>query len=108
MSSFTSCGAKTRGTDDRAYNLRGRPDRPLIWSSRLGETLGFAKQRGWGADRIEAVRTLLGELVIVDINDREILERYADLQAASRKNGWNLSDNDTWMRQPRRSQTRPC
>jgi len=90
-------GKETGERIDRAYNLRSRPDRPLISVVTVGETLGFAKQRGWGAERVELLRALLAELVIVDINDREVLERYADLQAESRKNGWNLSDNDKWI-----------
>jgi predicted nucleic acid-binding protein len=90
-------GKATGERIDKAYNLRGRPDRPLISVVTVGEGLGFAKQRSWGADRIEALRLLFAELVVVDINDREILDRYADLQAESRKNGWNLSDNDTWI-----------
>ena len=80
-------GKETGERIDRAYNLRGRPDRPLISVVTVGEALGFAKQRRWGAERVEALRQLLTELVIVDINDRDILERYADLQAESRKSG---------------------
>jgi predicted nucleic acid-binding protein len=82
---------------DTAYRLRARTDRPLISVVTVGETLAFAKQRGWGSDRVDLLRTLLGELVIVDINDREVLERYADIRAADRKGGWNLSHNDTWI-----------
>jgi predicted nucleic acid-binding protein len=90
-------GKRTGEAIDKAYNLRGRPDRPLISVVTVGETLGFAKQNAWGAERVDLLRSLLGELVIVDINDREILERYAELQGESRKNGWNLTDNDTWI-----------
>jgi tRNA(fMet)-specific endonuclease VapC len=90
-------GKETGQRIDKAYNLRGRTDRPLISVVTVGEALGFAKQRRWGVERVELLRQLLTELVIVDINDRDILERYADLQAESRKSGWNLSDNDTWI-----------
>ena len=56
-----------------------------------------AKQRGWGADRLDRLRAALAELVIVDINNHEVLERYAEIRAADRAGGWNLSHNDTWI-----------
>lgn len=63
----------------------------------VGETLGIGKQRNWGADRIKALHAALAELVVIDINSREVLERYAELRAADRSGGWNLSHNDTWI-----------
>lgn len=90
-------GKETGRRIDDAYGLRARTDRPLISVVTVGETLGFAKQRGWGLDRVELLRILLAELVIVDINDRGVLERYAEITAADRKSGWNLSHNDMWI-----------
>ncbi len=90
-------GKDTGQRIDAAYGLRRRRDRPLICVVTVGESLGIAKQRGWGTERILALRAALAELVIVDINHSEILERFAEIHAADRKGGWNLSHNDTWI-----------
>ena len=82
---------------DRAYGPRQSPERPLISVVTVGEVLGFARQRDWGDKKVSTLRQLLTELVVVDINHRDVLERYADLRGMDRKGGWNLSHNDTWI-----------
>lgn len=63
-----------RGNDfgrriDAAYNLRQRPERPLISVVNVGELLGFARYRSWGEGLVAKLRAFLDELVIVDINE---------------------------------------
>ena len=82
---------------DRAYGLRERPERPLISVVTVGEVLGFGRQRDWADKKMAALRRLLTELVVVDINHAAVLECYADLRGRDRKGGWNLSQNDTWI-----------
>lgn len=82
---------------DQAYGLRQSPERPLISVVTVGEVLGFGRQRNWGETKLAAVRHLLSELVVVDINHVDVLERYAILRGMDRKGGWNLSHNDTWI-----------
>ena len=82
---------------DKAYGLRERVERPLISVVTVGEALGLARQSGWGEPKMLVLRDLLAEFVVVDINHKEILDRYAELRALDRKGGWNLSHNDTWI-----------
>jgi tRNA(fMet)-specific endonuclease VapC len=82
---------------DSAYGLRERIERPLVSVVTVGETLGLAKQWVWGEAKIAVLRDLLAEFVVVDINHKEILDRYAELRALDRSGGWNLSHNDTWI-----------
>ncbi len=82
---------------DEAYGLRKNAARPLISVVTVGETLGFARQRSWGDAKIDRLRALLTEFVVVDINHKDVLERYATLRALDRAGGWNLSHNDTWI-----------
>ncbi|HEX3694028.1 MAG TPA: type II toxin-antitoxin system VapC family toxin [Polyangia bacterium] len=82
---------------DTSYGLRTRPERPLISVVTVGETLGFGKQRRWGEEKMAILRDVLTEFVVVDINHRDILERYAEIRALDRGSGWNLSQNDTWI-----------
>lgn len=70
-----------RGNDfgrriDAAYNLRQRPERPLISVVNVGELLGFARYRNWGEGLVTRLRAFLDELVIVDINEA-VVEKYA-------------------------------
>jgi tRNA(fMet)-specific endonuclease VapC len=90
-------GKETGEIIDKAYGLRQRTDRPLVSVITVGETLAFAMRRGWGSGKVELLRELLAELVIVDINDRAILERFAEIRVADQKGGWNVGDNDTWI-----------
>lgn len=82
---------------DRRFQLRARPERPLVSVVTLGEALAFARQRGWGAARIERLRELLRELVPVNLNSQPVLERYAEISEFLRRNGRTLSDNDVWI-----------
>lgn len=84
-------------TIDRRFQLRARPERPLVSVVTLGEALAFARQRGWGAARIERLRELLRELVPVNLNSQPVLERYAEISEFLRRNGRTLSDNDVWI-----------
>jgi tRNA(fMet)-specific endonuclease VapC len=84
-------------TIDRRFQLRARPERPLVSVVTLGEALAFARQRGWGGAKIERLRELLRELVPVNLNSQPVLERYAEISEFLRRNGRTLSDNDVWI-----------
>jgi tRNA(fMet)-specific endonuclease VapC len=82
---------------DATFGLKARADKPLISVVTVGEALGFARQRNWGEKKVESLRDLLRELVVVDINSSEILDRYSEIRALDKSGGWNLSHNDTWI-----------
>jgi tRNA(fMet)-specific endonuclease VapC len=90
-------GKETGQKIDSAYGLRDRPSRPLICVVTVGECLAFARRRNWGVAKLDALHELLREFVVVDINSREVLDRYAELSAAGVSKGWNLGENDLWI-----------
>lgn len=90
-------GKATGEAIDRAFGLRSRPDRPLISIVTVGELLAFARRLSWGAKKVEALQLLTRELVIVDIQNRTVLEQYAEMDAFKTKHGHGIGDNDLWI-----------
>ena len=82
---------------DARFQLRTRPERPLISVVTLGEALAFARQRNWGSPRTERLRDLLRELVSVNIAAEPVLARYAEIHAFLTQSGKVVSNNDVWI-----------
>jgi tRNA(fMet)-specific endonuclease VapC len=82
---------------DSLFDLRHRADRPLISVVTVGECLALARRWGWGEAKRAALEQLLRELVVVDIQSRDVLERFAELHSWVRANGRALGDNDLWI-----------
>ena len=82
---------------DAAFQIRHRPDRPLISIVTVGECLSIVRQFRWGATKAGALETLLRELVIVSIDSRPVLERFGEFHAWTRSIGRKLGDNDLWI-----------
>ncbi len=93
---LTRGGAIGQAIDDR-FQLRARPERPLLSAVTLGEAMAFAQFRGWGESRSVMLSGLLRELVIVDIRNRVVLDRYAEIDTFLKRNGRAVSDNDVWI-----------
>lgn len=93
---LTRGGAIGQAIDDR-FQLRARPERPLLSEVTLGEAMAFAQYRGWGEARGVMLSGLLRELVIVDIRSRAVLDRYAEIDTFLKRNGRAVSDNDVWI-----------
>ena len=62
-------GKATGEALDRAYGVRARPDRPLISIITIGEMMAMAKRLNWGAKKVETLKRLAGELVVVDVQN---------------------------------------
>jgi predicted nucleic acid-binding protein len=90
-------GKATGQAIDRAYGLRARQDRPLISVVTVGELFSFAAQFGWGRGKVEALKRIIEELVIVDIRNQTVLEKYAEIDAYLIKKGRRIGDNDLWI-----------
>lgn len=90
-------GKATGEALDRAYGLRARPDRPLISVVTIGEMMAMAKRLNWGAKKVETLKRLAGELVVVDIQNQTVLDKYADIDSFAVKNGHVIGDNDVWI-----------
>ena len=82
---------------DSLFQIRHRSDRPLISVVTVGECLALARRWGWGETKRTQMEQLLRELVVVDIQSREVLERFAEMHSWSRTNGRALGDNDLWI-----------
>lgn len=66
---------------DAAYGLRKRAERPLVSIISVGEILAFATQRKWGADKVDRLKKLVEELVVVDVRSQSVLQHYADIDS---------------------------
>jgi predicted nucleic acid-binding protein len=82
---------------DALFQIRHRPDRPLISVVTIGECLSLVRQFGWGAPKVELLEALLREFVVVAIDSRPVLERYAEFHQLTRSNGRTLGHNDLWI-----------
>ncbi len=96
--------AYIRGNDlgryiESAYALLSRTERPLICVVTVGEILCLSKKFGWGATKQQAIKDLLNELVIVDINIEEVLDRYSEIGSYLHllKPSVTVQQNDMWI-----------
>jgi tRNA(fMet)-specific endonuclease VapC len=78
----------------------------LISVVSIGEIKSIATQNNWGDKRLEKLEMLLSKFLIVDINIRTIIEKYAEIDAfsqgklkAKRVNfsARNMGKNDLWI-----------
>jgi tRNA(fMet)-specific endonuclease VapC len=90
-------GKATGEALDKAFGLRARADRPLISVVTVGEMISFAKQRSWGAQKLDRLLKISQELVIVDIHNQSVLDRYAEIDTYLVRLGRDIGDNDTWI-----------
>jgi predicted nucleic acid-binding protein len=56
---------------------------PLVSVVSKGEIYSLAIQRNWGANKLKLLDDLLRRLPLVDINDDQIIRRYAEIDAYS-------------------------
>lgn len=73
-----------------------------------GEIESIALQKGYGEKRLNMLKKLLAEFLIVPVNDREIVDRYAEIDAYSQgkldgkplplgMTSRNMGKNDLWI-----------
>jgi tRNA(fMet)-specific endonuclease VapC len=82
---------------DGTYGLRANLNRSLISVVSAGEMFSLARQFGWSVPKVESLKRLLGELVVLDINAPEILDAYGELDNESRRIGRTMGANDVWI-----------
>lgn len=71
-------------------------ERPVLSAVTVGEALAFAARRGWGTNNTQKLRDQLARCVVVGL-DGDLFDRYADIDAWTKKQGRSLSDNDVWI-----------
>lgn len=77
--------------------LGARPLTPLISVVSVGEIFVFARRRRWEKAKLDRMEDLLRNLVWVDINSSDVLDRYADIIASVEKGGAKIGQNDAWI-----------
>ena len=77
--------------------LRARPDVPLVSVVSIGEIMSLGRQWNWGSRKLDYMREVLAELVVVDINSEPVLSKYAEIDAWCRQNGVKPGKNDLWI-----------
>lgn len=85
-----------KAIEDR-FHFRASPFKPMVSVVTLGEVRAFARYRGWGAEKVAQLEGILRNVVPIDISSAEVIEAYAQIDAAAKANGWTLGNNDTWI-----------
>ena len=78
-------------------SLSERREKPLISIVTVGEGLALARKWGWGPAKVSALREMYRQLVVVDVSQGDIVERYAEISAHAEAKGRSLGDNDRWI-----------
>jgi predicted nucleic acid-binding protein len=68
---------------ENKYHLFNPPNIPLISIVSKGEIYSLAAQLGWGGGKLALLGELLRKLPVVDINNEQIIQRYAEIDAYS-------------------------
>jgi tRNA(fMet)-specific endonuclease VapC len=82
---------------DFRFQLRARPERPLVCVVTVGEVLALAKKWSWGTSKIRRLEELLQEFILLDINSEEVLSTYADMDFYLQTSGRSIEQNDIWI-----------
>ena len=83
-----------------SFGLRTRRERPLISIVTAGELRSLALKLNWGDARRLVLDKLVGELVVVQLNQGDILDRYARIDAYSERSARparRMEKNDIWI-----------
>lgn len=68
---------------EKKYGLFDRPNIPLISIVSKGEMYSLATQFQWGSGKLKQLDELLRKLPVVDINEDQIIWRYAEIDTYS-------------------------
>jgi len=91
---------------ETTYQFFGKSSKPIISVVTIGEIKSIAKRNYWGLRKLELLDKILNQLVIIDINAEDIIEKYAEIDAYSQgklKNNplpmtsRNMGKNDLWI-----------
>ena len=82
---------------EATYNLQASLNRCLISVVTVEEMLSLGRQFKWGRNKLDALGTMLRQLVLIDINEPQILEAYGEIDHACRALGYKMGKNDVWI-----------
>jgi len=85
---------------DQAFGLSARVDRPLISVVTVGEVKAFAMKLGWAKPKRSKLDLLVRNLVVIQLHQGDILDRYAEIDCFSEKEmvpARPMGQNDMWI-----------
>jgi tRNA(fMet)-specific endonuclease VapC len=85
---------------DSNFGLRTAQQRPLVSIVSHGEVWVLARRNNWGEAKQATLKTLLDNVVTVDINHPLIIEAYVELDLVSQNHlggARNMGKNDLWI-----------
>lgn len=85
---------------DQRFGLRAAKQRPLVCIVTHGEIWVLARRNNWGPQKCTVLRTMLDDLVTVDISHSAVIEAYVELDQLSRAHpdgARNMGKNDLWI-----------
>lgn len=91
---------------DYTYQPLGNENTAIISVVTLGEIESLSLRNKWGAKRINAIETFLAKFVIADINSKDVIKKYAEIDAFSQgklenialsMSSRNMGKNDLWI-----------
>jgi tRNA(fMet)-specific endonuclease VapC len=85
---------------DQRFGLSGATQRPLVSIVSHGEIWVMARRNNWGTGRCQALRTMLDNLVTVQLDHPQVIEAYVHLDLYSHnhpRGARNMGKNDLWI-----------
>jgi tRNA(fMet)-specific endonuclease VapC len=82
---------------DATYGLSAGTNSFILSVVTVGELYALAIKFGWGDAKRVALNALLDNFTWVDINDRQILAAYGEVDAWSLAHGHKMGKNDVWI-----------
>lgn len=80
---------------ERENHLLSRAEKPLVPIVCVGELLALGRMWNWGPQKQGKLESLVGQLTLVDIHSRPVLERYGEIKAFLRSK--IIPQNDIWI-----------
>jgi tRNA(fMet)-specific endonuclease VapC len=81
----------------RQFDLLNPYSTQLISVVTAGEIRALAKKRCWGLRRIEALKDLVRELVVLPLGSEPVLSTYAEIDCHLQKAGLHMGQNYMWI-----------
>ena len=97
---------RTKDYIDQTYQPFDLPNIPMISVVSKGEIKSIGLRNKWGISRRQALDAFLNELVVIDINAEDIIDKYAEIEAFSQgklvnkplgTTSRNMGKNDLWI-----------
>jgi tRNA(fMet)-specific endonuclease VapC len=97
---------ETKTSIENKFHPFDLPNIPLVSIVSIGELESFALRNKWGEKRLSSLALFLKQVVVVDINSKDIVKKYAEIDAFSQgkldnnslgMSARNMGKNDLWI-----------